>query len=83
MEARELQSLLGRRIKALRQRRNLTQEALGEQAGLNYKYLGAIERGERNPSVKQLERIAEALHIELHDLCLFEHEEPTPRSCAP
>ncbi|MFN3477313.1 MAG: helix-turn-helix transcriptional regulator [Candidatus Methylomirabilales bacterium] len=45
MEEREARALLGRRIKALRVRRELTQEALGERAGLNYKYLGAIERG--------------------------------------
>jgi transcriptional regulator with XRE-family HTH domain len=36
----------------------------------------ASRAGERNPSVKQLEKIAEALRIELHDLFLFEHEEP-------
>jgi transcriptional regulator with XRE-family HTH domain len=44
MEEREAQVLLGRRIKALRLRQELTQEALGERAGLNYKYLGGIER---------------------------------------
>jgi len=41
-----------------------------------YKYLGAIERGERNPSLKQLLKIAQALGIELHELLLVEHEEP-------
>lgn len=48
-----------------------------ERAGLNYKYLGAIERGERNPSLKQLLKIAQALEIELHELLLFEQEEPS------
>ncbi len=77
MEEQEARALLGRRIKALRLRKELTQEALGERAGLNYKYLGAIERGERNPSLKQLLKIAQALGIELHELLLFEHEEPS------
>ena len=49
MEAREAQIFLGRRIKALRLRRELTQEASGERAGINYKYLGAIERGNGTP----------------------------------
>lgn len=77
MEEREAQALFGRRIKALRLRKELTQEALGERAGLNYKYLGAIERGERNPSLKHLTKIARALGVELHELLLVEHEEPS------
>jgi transcriptional regulator with XRE-family HTH domain len=77
MEARQVQTLLGRRIKALRLRQDLTQEALGERAGLNYKYLGAIERGERNPSLKQLLKIAQALKVEPHELLVVEQEEPS------
>jgi transcriptional regulator with XRE-family HTH domain len=77
MEEREARSLLGRRIKALRLRRELTQEALGERAGLNYKYLGAIERGECNPSLKQLLKIAQALGIEHYELLIVEQEEPS------
>jgi len=76
MEVRAAQILLGRRIRALRLTRELTQEALGERAGLNYKYLGAVERGERNPSVKQLLKIAQALGVEPHALLISEHEEP-------
>ena len=75
MDAQEFQFRLGRRVRALRLRRELTQEALGEQAGVNYKYLGAVERGERNPSVKQLRAIASALEVELQDLFVVEHEE--------
>jgi transcriptional regulator with XRE-family HTH domain len=77
MDAQEFQVRLGRRIRALRVRRELTQEALGEHAGVNYKYLGAVERGERNPSVKQLHAIAAALGVELQDLFVVEHEEPS------
>jgi transcriptional regulator with XRE-family HTH domain len=77
MEERATQVLLGHRIKALRLRQALTQEALGERAGLNYKYLGAIERGERNLSLKQLLKIAQALGIEPHELLVIEQEEPS------
>lgn len=79
MEEQPAQIRLGRRIRALRVRRELTQEALGERAGLNYKYLGAVERGERNPPLKQLEKIAGALQVELYELLQFEHEEPSVR----
>jgi transcriptional regulator with XRE-family HTH domain len=77
MEEWEAQVLLGRRIKVLRLRQELTQEALGERAGMNYKYLGAIERGERNLSLKQLLKIAQALGVEPHELLLVEQEEPS------
>jgi transcriptional regulator with XRE-family HTH domain len=77
MEEWEAGSLLGRRIKALRLRRELTQEALGGQARLNYKYLGAIERGECNPSLKQLLKIAQASGIAPYELLTVEQEEPS------
>jgi transcriptional regulator with XRE-family HTH domain len=69
------QKLLGQRIRSLRQARGLTQERLGELADLNYKYLGSVERGEGNPSLLVLERIAVALGVELSDLLRFVHEE--------
>jgi transcriptional regulator with XRE-family HTH domain len=77
MEEQEARILLGRRIRALRLRRELTQEALGERAGLNYKYLGAVERGERNPSLKQLLKIAHALGVGPHELLVIAQEEPS------
>lgn len=74
------QKLLGRRIRSLRQTRGLTQQQLGERADLNYKYLGAVERGEENPSLLVLERIAAALEVELPDLFRFTHEETNPKA---
>lgn len=41
---------LGKRIRTLRRLKTLTQEELGEKAGLSYKFVGEIERGEVNPS---------------------------------
>lgn len=67
---------LGRRIRELRKARGLTQEQLGERTGINYKYLGAVERGQENPTVKVLEKIAKVLRVELRELFVFEHLEP-------
>jgi len=77
MDEREARILLGRRIRMLRLRQELTQEALGERAELNYKYLGAIERGERNLSLKQLLKIAQALRVDPYELLIVEQEEPS------
>ncbi len=44
-----------------RQSRRLTQTELGKLAGLSYRYVGAIERGDANVSMAALERLAQAL----------------------
>jgi transcriptional regulator with XRE-family HTH domain len=70
----DIKILLGRRLRYLRNRQGLTQEQLGEKANIDYKYLGGIERGERNPSTDNLSKIAKALGVNLHELFIFEHE---------
>ncbi len=54
---------LGKRIRELRLRTGLSQERFAAQAGLDRTYYAGIERGERNPSVKQLAKIATALEV--------------------
>ena len=54
---------LGERIKKMRYNLNLTQEKLGEKANLHYTYIGQVERGEKTPSFKALQKIADALNI--------------------
>ena len=66
--------LLGRRIRALRIRKRWTQQELGENADINYKFLGEIERGQQNPSFGILAKIATALNVELPEFFQFEHE---------
>ncbi|MED1919447.1 helix-turn-helix transcriptional regulator, partial [Bacillus thuringiensis] len=63
-----LRKLIGLRIKAIRKIRGLTQEDLGERAGLQYTYIGGIERGERNISLDSLDNILSALDISAVDL---------------
>jgi len=53
----------GERLRILRKKRCLTQQMLGERAGVSYKYLGEIERGEKNPSVTILFKLAAALEV--------------------
>jgi transcriptional regulator with XRE-family HTH domain len=60
--------MIGQRIRELRKRREMTQEALSEQCGVNASYIGQIERGEKQPSVRVLVSISNALGLELNDL---------------
>lgn len=66
--------LLGKRIRYLRHLREMTQQDLGERADVSYKYVGAIERGEKNPTLDNLAKIAKALDVKLFELFIFEHE---------
>ena len=59
---------LGLNIRRLRQQAGISQENLGFISGLHRTYVGAIERGERNPSVMSLKKIADALKVGLRDL---------------
>lgn len=59
---------LGKRIRQLRKGAGLSQERLGFICGLHRTYIGAIERGEENPSVKTLAKIAAALQVNVRDL---------------
>lgn len=64
----DITSRLGIKIKLLRTKQKLSQEKLAEIAGLNKNSLGAIERGTSSPSIETLNRIANALNIELKEL---------------
>ncbi|MBK7759796.1 MAG: helix-turn-helix domain-containing protein [Deltaproteobacteria bacterium] len=59
---------LGRRLRDLRQRRGLTQKALGERAGVSPRFLVQVEGGEGNLSVLRLMELAEALGVSLTQL---------------
>ena len=66
---------LGKRIRELRQHTGLSQERFAAKAGLDRTYYAGIERGERNPSVKQLAKIAAALAVPIS--ALFDEDSPS------
>ncbi len=66
--------LLGRRIRSLRTIKKWTQQELGDHSDVNYKFIGEIERGQQNPSLNVLVKIAGALGVGLPDLFRFEQE---------
>lgn len=55
---------LGRRVRALRQERSLSQEKLAEKARVHRTYVGSLERGERNVALINIVRLAEALDVD-------------------
>ena len=59
---------LGMRIKYLRSLKKWSQEDLALEANVNKNYLSDLERGERNPTIKVLEKIAKAFGISLSEL---------------
>ena len=59
---------LGARIRYLRQQKNMTIEDLALEAEINRNYLCDLERGTRNPTVVVLNKIAQALDINLSTL---------------
>lgn len=59
----DLQRIVGRNLRAFRRARNLSQEAFADVLGVHRTYMGGIERGERNLTLKSLERIAHRLGV--------------------
>ena len=59
-----LQKTVGRNLRIHRQARGLSQEDFAEFLDVHRTYMGGIERGERNLTLKSLERIADRLGVD-------------------
>ena len=70
MEAMKDRALVefGGRVRDLRKARGLSQEELADRAGLHFTYIGGVERGERNLSLKSINKIADALGVDAREL---------------
>ncbi|HYE88444.1 MAG TPA: helix-turn-helix transcriptional regulator [Vicinamibacterales bacterium] len=59
---------LGRRIRQLRQAKGWSQERLADEASMHRTYMWGIERGVRNPSLRHLTQLADALGVTIASL---------------
>jgi transcriptional regulator with XRE-family HTH domain len=59
----DLQRTVGRNLRAYRLARGISQEAFADVLGVHRTYLGGLERGERNLTLKSLERLADNLGL--------------------
>jgi transcriptional regulator with XRE-family HTH domain len=60
----DLQRILGQNLRAYRKARGLSQEAFADVLGVHRTYVGGLERGERNLTLKSVERIAAQIEQE-------------------
>lgn len=66
-----INSRFGLRVKDLRLKSGLSQEAFADKCGLDRTYISGIERGVRNPTLEVIKIIADGLEIELKKLFDF------------
>lgn len=64
----ELQRVLGRNLRRYREQRGLSQEDFADVVGVHRTYMGGIERGERNLTLKSVERLAATIGVEAVEL---------------
>jgi transcriptional regulator with XRE-family HTH domain len=69
--------IIGRRLRNLREEKNLSQGDIEKRAGLLRCYISRVENGHTVPSLETLERLAAALEVPLYQL-FYEGEEPPP-----
>jgi transcriptional regulator with XRE-family HTH domain len=69
----ELQRVLGRNLRAYREERGLSQEAFADVLGVHRTYMGGVERGERNLTLRSVERIAGRIGLDPLDLLAPRH----------
>jgi len=67
----DIRAKFGKHLRRIRESKGLTQEGLADLAGMHFTYIGQIERGKRNPSLINLERLAKALKIDAGKLLPF------------
>lgn len=59
-----LQRTVGQNLRRIRGERGLSQEKFADTLGVHRTYMGGLERGERNLTLKSLERLAGALEVD-------------------
>ena len=68
MTTDERMVVFGRRVREVRKSKGISQERLAEMAGIDRSYMGNIERGEKNITLKKAYEICDALDVKIEDL---------------
>ena len=63
-----IQKQFGKKVRELRIERGYSQEAFAFECGLHRTYIGCIERGEKNITITNIEKIAKALKVHIYKL---------------
>lgn len=77
----DLQRTVGRKLRAYRKARDLSQEQLADLLKVHRTYMGGVERGERNLTLQTLERIASSIGVD--PLTLLQPTADTPLKTSP
>lgn len=70
MDEERIQKAVGVSIRRRREALEISQEALADRCGLHRTYIGSVERGERNVSIRNLQRICTALGCAVSELLI-------------
>jgi transcriptional regulator with XRE-family HTH domain len=60
--------IFGENVQKYRREKQISQEKLAELAGVHRTYIGMIERAEKNITLRNMEKIAKSLNVEIKDL---------------
>ena len=68
MSSENILEIFGRNVQKYRKGKEISQEKLAEIAGVHRTYVGMIERAEKNITLRNMEKIANALNVKIKDL---------------
>lgn len=66
----DMRKLVGRNFARIRREKGLTQEQVEELSGFSQQYISDLERGQRNPTIRTLYELAQALGVSHVDLVM-------------
>ena len=71
-DIRDIKQTVGKRIRELRNKLGVSQEELAAMVELDRTYITSVERGKRNISIVNIEKLATALNVSLAEFFTFE-----------